>query len=152
MKGSTGAVVRDAHGVFLAAACSTDAHGVFLAAACSTIQHVDAAQTAEAIAMHQGLLLANTLGLNSIEVVNACAGYDRIWNKASAIYADCFIMAGMIGRVDFLHCVRETNEVAHSLAKFAYENDTSISWFEEAPDFFGECHCKRCNYFTSEIK
>ena len=52
-----------------------------------------------------------------------------------AIYADCFILAGMIGSVEFMHCVRETNEVAHSLAKYAYDSNSSCKWVDEPPDF-----------------
>lgn len=29
---------------------------------------------------------------------------------------------------------RETNEVAHILAKYAFENEVSISWVDEPPD------------------
>ena len=101
--GSTGVVIRDSYGVFIAAACSL-------------LPHVPDAYTAEILAMKQCLMLANEMGLHSIqiesdsvEVINACSGQDRIWNEASAIYADCFILAGMIVSVQFSHCFREAN-------------------------------------------
>ena len=34
-----------------------------------------------------------------------------------------------------MHCVRETNEVAHSLAKYAYDSNSSCKWVDEPPDF-----------------
>lgn len=68
VEGSTGAVIRDVHGVFVAAACSH-------------ICHVTDAHTAESAAMKQGLLVANTLAFHSIqiesdsvEVINGCMG------------------------------------------------------------------------------
>ena len=40
-------------------------------------------------------------------------------------------MAGMIGTTDFMNCVRESNDVAHMLAKFAHDNGISCSWVNE---------------------
>ena len=68
---------------------------------------------------------------DSGEAINACSGHDRIWNGATTVYAECFIMAGMIGSVQFLHCNREANEVAHTLAKFAYDRNESCTWVDE---------------------
>ena len=96
--------------------------------------------------MKQGLILANEMGLHSIqiesdlvEVINACSGQDRIWNEASAIYADCFILAGMIGLVQFSHCFREANVGAHSLAKNAFHKNVACKWEDDPPDFLIEC-------------
>jgi hypothetical protein len=51
---------------------------------------------AEAIAMKEGLSLANSIGCNwvlaeldSLEVVQACDGEDSWWVETAAIYADC---------------------------------------------------------------
>ena len=70
-----------------------------------------------------------------MEVISACTGQESIWNEASTIYGKCFIMAGMIGSVHYLHCVREVNEVAHSLVKFAFDNNVSCNWVDEPPNF-----------------
>ena len=111
---------------------------MFLAASCYPIPYISDACSAEVLAMYHGLLLANDMGYHSIqiesdstEVINACVGHDRIWSETSAIYADCFILAGMIGSVEFMHCVRETNEVAHSLAKYAYDSNISCNWADD---------------------
>lgn len=72
---------------------------------------------------------------DSMEVITASTGQERIWNEASVIYVECFIIARMIGPVHYLYCVREVNEVAHSLAKFAYDNNIFCNWVNEPPDF-----------------
>lgn len=64
-----------------------------------------------------------------MEVISSCTGQERIWNEASAIYAKCFVMAGMIVSVHYLHCVREVNNIAHSLAKFAFDNNVLLIFF-----------------------
>ena len=119
-----------------------DRYGVFIAASCATIPYVADAFLAEAMAMKSRLILAESLGYTSIqiesdalEVVNACSGQERMWSEATAIYADCFIIAGMIGNVEFTHCRWEANEAAHNLAKFSYENNVSCNWVDEPPDF-----------------
>lgn len=111
---------------------------MFIAASCSLIPHVSDAHTAETLALKHGLMLANDLGFHSIqiesdsiEVINACSGQERIWSGASAVYAECFIMAGMIGSVHFMHCNREANVVAHNLAKFAYDRNETCNWVDE---------------------
>lgn len=74
--------------------------------------YVTETATAEAIAMKHGLILANSLLHNSIqveadavEVVNACACLGRIWGEAKAIFANCFVTVGMIGNVKFFYTV-----------------------------------------------
>lgn len=96
----------------------------------------------EAIAMIHGIILANSLGFhavqieaNSMEVINACAGQDTTWSETTTVYLECFSTKGMIGSVDFLHCIRKANEVAHVLAKFAYDNKLACNWVDEPPDF-----------------
>ena len=53
--GSTGVVIRDSYGVFIAAACSL-------------LPHVPDAYTAEILVMKQGLMLENEMGLHSIQI------------------------------------------------------------------------------------
>ena len=38
------------------------------------------------------------------------------------------------GQVDFLHCFREANEVANTIAKYAFSSSTSYVW-DAIPDF-----------------
>lgn len=85
--GATGVVIRDSSRMFLAAACLL-------------VPHIPEAHTAETLALKHGLELANEMGFHSIqiesesiEVIDAYSGLDRIWNATLAIYADCFILA-----------------------------------------------------------
>jgi hypothetical protein len=64
--GSVGAILRDYQGQFVAASCKV-------------LTHVESAMMAEAIAMKEGLLLANMMGCNSVivegdstETIEAC--------------------------------------------------------------------------------
>lgn len=93
--------------------------------------------------MKHGLILANILDVHAIqiesdssEVINACAGQDIIWSEAVAVYAECFITAGMIGSMEFLYCIREANEVAYNLTKFANDNNLSCNWVDEPWTFW----------------
>ena len=97
---------------------------------------------AESLAMLHGLQLANNLGYNRIqaesdnlEVIQLCSGEERIWNEATAVYADIISIAGLIGNVSFSHCKREVNEVAHELARVCFTNKTSCNWDDEPPRF-----------------
>jgi hypothetical protein len=74
---------------------------------------------AEAIAMKQGLALANRLGCtriqaesDSLDTIDACTGEDYWWSEASAVYANCVDISIAIGSVSFKHCPREVNKVA----------------------------------------
>jgi hypothetical protein len=81
--GAAGAVLRDFQGNFLAASC------VFL-------PHVTTPLMAKAIAMREGLKLANVRSYtrvqaesHSTKVIDACKGVERWWDENAAIYADC---------------------------------------------------------------
>jgi ribonuclease HI len=111
MSGVVGAVIRDAHGNFVIASSKF-------------LQNVSSPAMVEAQAMLQGLELANSIGCNaleaesdSIEVITYCSGEVEMWNEATAVYADCITMTSMIGKVEYKHCSRETNEVAHLIAR-----------------------------------
>jgi ribonuclease HI len=130
--GATGAVLRNNQGVFLGASTTF-------------IPHVLSASMAEAMAMLHGLTLANSLGYtnieaesDSLEVVNLCSGADRIWNDATAIYADIFSQAVSIGKIEFMHCGRDTNKVAHELARSCFMSSTGCNWVDEPPSFLLE--------------
>jgi hypothetical protein len=103
---------------------ASGAQGVFVAAASRFIPHVASPVMAEALAMCHGLELAVSIGANaveaqsdSIEVIHYCSGQERMWNEATAVYADCLTSAGIIRKIEFTHCPREVNEVAHQIAR-----------------------------------
>jgi ribonuclease HI len=127
--GATGAVLRDYEGRFVAASNTL-------------IPHVAPAAMAEAMAMKNGLLLANRLGCNriqaesdSLEIIDACSGGDSWWSEAAAIFADCVDLATTIGTVSFHYCPREANKVAHELARASFSNANSCNWDDEPPSF-----------------
>jgi ribonuclease HI len=127
--GATGAVIRDNQGGFLAAGSTF-------------IPHVSSASMAEALAMCHGLKLARDLGYttvqaesDSLEVIQLCTGTERIWNDATAIYAEILECAGSIGVVEFMHCRRETNKVAHDIARHCFRSRISCTWVDEPPSF-----------------
>jgi ribonuclease HI len=127
--GSTGAIIRDQQGGFVAASSSF-------------LQYVASPLMAEAIAMREGLALAIKMGCSnvvaesdSLEVIQACTGEESWWNEAPAVFADCTDMRSHIGSVYFQYCPREANQVAHEIARDSFTSNSSSSWEAEAPRF-----------------
>jgi ribonuclease HI len=130
--GAAGAIARDHDGRFLAAASP------FLPNAVSTV-------ATEALAMREGLALANRLGCHnvmmesdSIETVETCTGDEAWWGESSSIFADCVDLASQIDKVSFKHCPREVNEVAHDIARFCFSSKAYCNWVDELPSFLLE--------------
>ena len=126
-EGAIAAVLRDGRGNFLAARCSFIDKGLNVV-------------SMEAMAMKDGLSLANDLGFNNVEaesdscqVVDSCSGQAQWWDEAAAVFADCVDLAVSIGKVKFKHCPRLANGVAHDLAKHSFCNRISESWINEPP-------------------
>jgi ribonuclease HI len=93
---------------------------------------------AEALAMLHGLKLARDLGYiyveaesDSLEVIQLCAGEERIWNDSTTIYAKIMTCAGSIGVVDFMHYRRQMNKVAHDIARDSFLSRRSCTWIDE---------------------
>jgi hypothetical protein len=91
-------------------AVARDYQGHFIAAASRHLPHVSSVAMAEAIAMKEGLMLANRLGCNSvvadsdsIEMVQPCSGEEHWWTDPAAIYANCVDLFLSIGSVCFKH-------------------------------------------------
>jgi ribonuclease HI len=127
--GATGAILRDYKGRFIAAATTF-------------ISHVRTSSMAEAVAMKEGLALADRLGFHHIraesdstETVDACNNGDRWWSEETAIFADCIDLAASIGDVSFKHCPRNTNVVTHEIARFGFDSKISCTWDDEPPSF-----------------
>jgi hypothetical protein len=68
---------------------------------------------------------------DSIEVIHSSSGQEWMWNEATAVYADCLTSAGIIGKVEFTHCLREVNEVAHQIARCCFDSKNSCNWVDE---------------------
>jgi ribonuclease HI len=97
---------------------------------------------AEAIAMKEGLLLANMMGCNSVivegdstETIEACTRIETLWSTLAAVYVDCLDIATTIGEVKFKFCSREANQVAHENDRFSYLNNQTCNWVDEPPSF-----------------
>jgi hypothetical protein len=89
---------------------------------------------AEALAMKEGLILANTKGCNSViaegdslETIQPCEGSDAWWTEPTAIYANCVDIATLIDQVRFSHCLREANKSAHLIARSLLILDFHVS-------------------------
>ena len=128
-------------GVGATAAIIRDERGIFLAAQCKFIPYAADAMTSEAMAMRDGLNLANSLGFQRVEaesdsltVINCCSGQSTWWDAAAAIFAECVDISTLIGKVNFKHCFQSANQAAHVLANFSYCNKLSSSWTDEPPD------------------
>ena len=128
--GSTGAVIRDEHGHFLAASCRG-------------LPFVSDPTTAEVQALRDGLLLAGQVGCSRIEVNSDCMEVIDVMQSAgnslgpaAAIYEECSFLCRNFAVISFSHCPREANMVAHVLASHS-EGPLSIVWQEEPPDFIG---------------
>jgi hypothetical protein len=126
--GSTGAVLRDDRGFFLAASC------------CG-MPFISDPSTAEARALRDGLLLAGQLGCNRIEVNSDCMDVIEVMNEggnslgpAAAIYEECSFLCRNFSQIVFYHCPREANMAAHVLASHA-KGPLSIVWHDDPPDF-----------------
>jgi hypothetical protein len=92
---SIGAVVRDYKGEFIAAST------VFL-------PHVLSPTVVEAMAMREGLSLANHMGCTNVimdsdssETVDACNGIEAWWGESAAILTDCVDLASLLNSVSF---------------------------------------------------
>jgi hypothetical protein len=99
----------------------------------------------EALAMWDGLEMANSRGCVSIEAESDCLEViqylscdSHMWNEAIAIYADSVSLAGLIGIVEFNHYHREVNKVAHEIARSCFESSISCNWVDEPPSFLSQ--------------
>jgi ribonuclease HI len=75
----------------------------FVAASSSFLLNIASVVVAEAMAMREGLRVANHMGCNNIQVksdsmetVEACTGEAIWWNESSAIFADCVDLIALI--------------------------------------------------------
>ncbi|XP_071680144.1 uncharacterized protein [Lolium perenne] len=104
--GSCGAIIRDHRGMFIGA-CNR------------TIPFVSDAPSAEAMGLHDGLLLAGQVGCNRIEINSDCIEVIETMNDggnslgpAAAIYEECNFLGRNFAVAKFAHCPREANVAA----------------------------------------
>jgi ribonuclease HI len=113
-------------------------HGVFLAASSRYLPRISSSTMAESYAMRDGLELANVMGCtsneaksDSLEVIEYCSGNKQLWNKETAIFADCLSIIDQIGKVEFTHCRRSYNRAAHAIARSSFIDKSSCIWVDE---------------------
>ena len=129
-RGSSGVVVRDCKGKFIAAASTC-------------IPFVSDAAMAEAYALSDGLSsLAQHLGLtkfviesDNMQVIDTMRDGGFSAASAAALYYDCKILASGFTHISYVHCVRDCNEVAHLLARNSFHFFTTNVWDGDPPSF-----------------
>lgn len=101
LRGTTGAVIRDSGGNFIVASNTR-------------IDHAHDAITAEAMALKQGLLLAQSMGCNRLiinsdcmEVINTMLDGGQSHGVAAAVLDDCYHLAREFVKKKFEHVTRE---------------------------------------------
>jgi hypothetical protein len=125
-------------------AIARDGEGTFLDASALVLDGLSEAEVAEALACHEGLALADDLGLQTVRVAMDCANAARsIQGAGFGSYGPIIleIMRRMesFARVDFVHERRQTNFDAHQLAKSSVSLDFGRHvWLISPP--FGVCN------------
>ncbi|XP_044432363.1 uncharacterized protein [Triticum aestivum] len=96
----------------------------------------------EALALLQGLRLAEHLGIyalvvesDSQEIVQAMKDPSEYRALAAVVTDDCRQVLSSFGRATIVHCARESNGVAHWLARTSYRRQLNEVWQEHPPDF-----------------
>ena len=127
--GATGAVIRDCTGAFIAGCCYYK-------------QHAMDAPSMDALALLDGLSLADNLGIStlvvesdSLEIVQAILDPSDYRASAAVVTDDCRKLLTAFGRVTVVHCAREGNAAAHGLARASYRGNFSREWRDKPPDF-----------------
>ena len=117
-----------------------DATGSFIAAAHSYIPHVVDAAMAEAFALRDGLLLAQQIGCNRVEIQADCLEVVTTMNEggfsataAAPIYDECCQLWMDFAAISISHCNRECNLVADELARQALVEKNSFVWVDDPP-------------------
>ncbi|KAI4982641.1 hypothetical protein ZWY2020_023133 [Hordeum vulgare] len=113
-----------------------DHRGQFIAGSTSQLEHVTNVVSAEAAAVHEGLKLLQSLGCNNVQVrmdniivveaLRLNEGYSMV---TAPLLDDCRELIREFRKVTIEHCNRESNVVAHELAKWGRVNNPSI-WID----------------------
>ena len=72
----------------------------------------------------------------------------RSSSLVAAIYEDCIFLVHNFSSILFVHCPRESNDVAHVLASKA-EGDLSVIWQSDSPDFIVDVLANDVSLFES---
>lgn len=129
LTGATGAIARDEHGEFIAASTWY-------------LPHISDVDSAEIIAIRNGLLLAANVGCSRVFIesdisfaVEAVVQDEAYQGPELPIIMQCKHLASEFAKTFFGHCFIETNEVANSLAKNCSRTRSLGFWDSTVPDF-----------------
>ena len=124
------------------AAIVRNSRGEAVAGAAEIFSYASSVASAEAMALYLGLRLVCDIGCSKItmesdclELVTACNGGSEILASYTAILYDAFQLAHEISSIQFRHCPREANKLAHALARHAYDSTEMILWDDLPPNF-----------------
>jgi hypothetical protein len=115
--------------------------GGFIAATSCFIPHVTSVDSAAMMAICNGLVLAANIGCNSLMVeldssnVVGMINQEDYLGQHVAIYMECKQLGADFSKVDVVHCFREANSVADSIAKSSLSSRASEFWDSDIPDF-----------------
>ncbi|KAM0897217.1 hypothetical protein ACQ4PT_022674 [Festuca glaucescens] len=131
--GSTGYVIRDDKGLFIAAGAKW--YGA-----------LGNALSAEALACRDGLILAQHLQAANVHLETDCEVLIELWktrkkNRAAIwpVLNEIQELMGYFSSFSFCHVKRKANLVAHVTAKQASPSQPMSSWLDEAPAFVNPC-------------
>jgi hypothetical protein len=95
-------------GLGAVAAIIRNDHGEAIAGGAIPMTNIMDAATAEALAMQFGLQMVENMGCSPVtaesdclELINACTGVIELWSPYTAILADCFQIASIVGHIKF---------------------------------------------------
>ncbi|KAI4969584.1 hypothetical protein ZWY2020_000498 [Hordeum vulgare] len=126
----------------LCGAVIRDHWGSFMSASMTRREHVADAFSAEAAALLEGLKLARDIGCknlvvmrsDNITVVDTIRRNEEYSMVAAPIYDECLSFLEDFGKFTVEHCIRESNYVAHELARWGRANSPS-RWVDASYDF-----------------
>jgi hypothetical protein len=126
LRGTTGVVIRDSNGDFIASSNRK-------------LDFVRDILSAEVQVLKEGLLLAQSMGCNRVimcsdclDVVTTMQGGGNSHEVSAAVFDDCYYLASEFIKVQFEHNYREANAVAHELARLARGSNQNV-WLDEPP-------------------
>jgi hypothetical protein len=105
--------------------------------------NVSSEAPAEAIAMRDGLALADRRGCNNIitesdsmEFIQACSSDKTWWGETSAIFVVCVYVFALIGKVDFQYLSKECKWSCSGISfGFFFYNNLVVRWINPLASF-----------------
>ena len=122
-------------------AVARDEHGDFIAAASWFIPHVVLGDTAEMVAIRDGFYLAGKIGCNIVHIESdssnavSALNSETVLGQEAGILLESKEMGLDYAKYEVSNCPREANCVADCIAKSSLANRSSEFWEGTIPDF-----------------